>query len=201
MALNIVPVASQTLASSQPQIQQNFTVLDTSFSQNHVPYNDASGYEGKHALVQFNPFTTGSVPATSVGDVSLYNIIPSAPYPLTGVQELFLVKSDGATSIPITASVQAAEGWCYLPSGVLIKWGTTGSINSASPFVYTYPVATDNPVFQHVYSVQLTLIDNNPPFSGSVAVQTGTVTTTGFHVVYNGAPASSAVVSYLVIGN
>lgn len=200
MALNQVPQPGSSLGSTRNQILNNFSVIDAAFSVNHVPYNDGTGNQGKHAFIQFP--VEASVPGGIIaGDVSLYNKQPASPFPLTGVNELFLVKSDGVTQIPITASAQSTNGWSYLPSGVLMKWGTTTRINASEPFAYLYPTSITIPAFQNVFMVQLTVVDNNTPFNTVVTLQTGTVNATGFSVIYNGTPPNSTVVSYLAIGN
>ena len=193
--LNNVPTASQTLASSQSLIQTNFSTIDTAFSVNHVPYNDGSGNQGKHAFIQFP--VQAMAPTPTVGDISLYNLNSS----VTGLNELFIVKANATTITPMTASHQATTGWSYLPSGVLMKWGVTTTISASEPFAYAFPTASTIPVFNNVFTVLLTTSDSNPPFAGAVAVQTSSIATTGFSVIYNGSAASSTVVNYLAIGN
>lgn len=198
MALNNVPVPGQSLGASRDLINQNFSVIDTAFTVNHVPYNDGSGLQGKHKVVQFP--VQSAIPSLTVGDITMYNKLPASPYPQTGVNELFIVKADGTTT-PITARAASTNGWSYLPSGILLKWGTTTSINGSLPFAYLFPVGSSIPVFNNVFSVQLTVVDDNPNYATSVAVQTGTMAVTGFSVVYTGTPPSSTVVTYLAIGN
>lgn len=198
--LNDSPLSTQTLASSQPLIRQNFSVVNTAFELNHVTYNDGSGNQGKHKFVQF-PVQSAIPAGIAASDISLYNKLPAAPYPTTGVNELFLVKPDGTTHIPITASLQAQTGWSYLPSGVLMKWGRTTSINASEPFAYLYPTAASIPVFANVFTVMLTVIDNNTPYDTVVTIQTGTISATGFSIIYNGTPPGATVVNYLAIGN
>jgi hypothetical protein len=193
--LNNVPTASQTLASSQSLIQANFATIDTAFTVNHVSYNDGSGNQGKHAFIQFP--VQALAPVAAPGDISLYNQNSS----LTGLNELYIVKADATTKTPMTASHQAPTGWTYLPSGVLMKWGTTSTISSSEPFSYTFPVSSSTPVFTTIFTVMLTTSDSNPPFSGAVAVQTSSLSTTGFSVIYNGTASGTTVVNYLAIGN
>jgi hypothetical protein len=203
MALNNIPQAGQSLGSTRDLISQNFSVIDTAFSINHVPYNDPSGLQGKHPLVQFPVQTT--IPATiTTGDISLYNKLPAAPFPTTGTNELFLVKANGTTTIPITASHQATTGWTYLPSGILMKWGVTTTISGGSPFAYLYPTGASIPAFSNVFTVMLTPIDSTSggaPITDQVSVETGTIATTGFSVVYQGTAYSTTVVQYFAIGN
>lgn len=193
--LNNVPVPSQSSASSQSLIQENFITIDTAFSLNHVSYNDGSGDQGKHAFVQF--YNLSTVPTPAGGDITMYNATSS----LTTNNELFIVKANGTTTTPLTASHQATTGWTYLPSGVLMKWGTTTTISASEPFAYAFPTSATTPVFSNIFTVMLTTSDANPPFSGAVAVQTSSIATTGFSVIYNGTAASSTVVNYLAIGN
>jgi hypothetical protein len=193
--LNNVPTASQTLASSQSLIQTNFSVIDTAFTVNHVPYNDGSGFQGKHAFVQF--YNLSTVPTPAAGDITMYNATSS----LTTGNELFIVKTNGTTTTPMTASHQATTGWTYLPSGVLMKWGVTTAINTGEPFAYAFPTAATIPVFSNIFTVILTTSDANTPFSGAVAVQTSSIATTGFSIIYNGSPAGTTLVNYLAIGN
>jgi len=198
MALNNVPVPGQSLGASRDLVNQNFSVIDTAFTVNHVAYNDGSGLQGKHKVVQFP--VQAAIPSLAVGDITLYNKLPAAPYPTTGVNELFVVKADGTTT-PITARAASTNGWSYLPSGILLKWGTTTRINASEPFAYLYPTGASIPVFSTVFSVQLTVIDDNTPYDTVVTLQTGTISATGFSVIYNGTPPNSTVVTYLAIGN
>lgn len=192
--LNNVPQSSQTLGQTQSLIQANFSTIDTAFTVNHVQYNDGSGNQGKHAFVQFSAL--GSSPTPISGDISMYNYAST----LTGINELFVVKSNATTTIPITASPLTNTGWSYLPSGVLLKWGTTSPIHTSNPFAYTFPVASSDPVFNGVFIVLLTAVDTSTPFSGSLAVETGTIATTGFSVVYSGTPTTTTAAQYLAIG-
>lgn len=192
--LNNVPQSAQTLGQTQSLIQANFATIDTAFTVNHVQYNDGSGNQGKHAFVQFS--VLGASPTPAAGDVSLYNFAST----LTGVNELFLVKSDATTTIPMTATNKATPGWAYLPSGILVKWGTTNPVHTSNPFAYTFPVASTIPVFNGVFSVLITPIDAAVPFNGVLAIESGTVTTTGFSVVYQGTPTTTTAAQYLAIG-
>lgn len=192
--LNDTPQSGNSLGITQPLIKANFSTIDTAFSVNHVPYNDASTFQGKHAFVQFNVLSSAPTPVAN--DISMYNLNST----LTGLNELFIVKADGTTTTPITASHQATTGWSYLPSGLLIKWGLTGAISGSNPFAYSYPTSASTPVFSSVFTVLLTPIDTTTPFQYALSIQTGTITTTGFSIVYQGTPTGTTAAQYLAIG-
>src|SRR5690242_15107106 len=98
MALNNVPLPGQNLLVTRNPINQNFSVLDTTFAVDHVTYNLSGG--GKHNKVTFpvqNP-----APTFTGGDLGLYAFLN----PGTGKNELYIHKVTGATTaeIPMTAS-------------------------------------------------------------------------------------------------
>jgi len=192
--LNDTPNPGNSLGSTQSLIKANFSTIDTAFTVNHVPYNDASTFQGKHAFVQFNVLSSAPTPVAN--DISMYNYAST----LTGLNELFLVKADGTTTTPITASQKATTGWSYLPSGLLIKWGITSPINTSNPFAYLYPTGASIPAFTSCYTVLLSAVDTTTPFQYALSVQTGTITTTGFSIVYQGTPTGTTAAQYLAIG-
>jgi hypothetical protein len=207
--LSNVPVPGQTLDNSRPIINNNFQTIDTTFSINHVQYRDGSNNGGKHAFVQF-PVQTVIPSGIVTGDIDLYNKLPAAPYPQTGTNELFLVKSDGATQIPITASIQSASaGWSYLPSGILIKWGTIlGNYPNGTWQQFTLPAASNIPVFNNVFSISLQSVSQDvPPGAQTQTYNYLTVasnfTTTGFWWIprTNFGNVNQKQLTYFIIGN
>ncbi len=130
--LNNVPQPTQSLGQTQSLINANFSTIDTAFSINHVPYNDPSGNQGKHNLVDFPVQTVA--PTLAAGDVGIYNLNNAT----TTKNEAYIHKITGATTIniPFTASTLSANStptsgsgvWTYLPSGVIMLTGNgTGS--------------------------------------------------------------------------
>ena len=112
MALNVVPVAGQTLNASQPLIAANFANIDTGFAIEHVAFN--LGGQGKHKTATFPAAAApGAVAATEVG---LY----AATYG-TG-PELYINKT--GSQIPFTYYKQNAKGYTILPSGLYIQWAS-----------------------------------------------------------------------------
>jgi hypothetical protein len=137
--LNNVPLSTQSLGQTQSLIQANFSTINTAFGINHVTYNDGSGNQGKHNLVDFP--VQGSVPTFATGDTGFYNL----NYATTSTNETYIHKITGATTadIPFTASVLSANatptalsaGWTYLPSGLLLKWGPSQNGNGLTNVV------------------------------------------------------------------
>ncbi len=153
MALNDVPLSSQTLTQTQNPIRQNFSVIGTAFAVNHIAYNDGSGNQGKHNFVQFP--VNASPGAGTVGEIALYNSSTS------GASELYLKRGTG-TAYSITqygGSAGSTQGWTSLPSGMKVVWGL-GTINSGSNLSVTYIAAVSGfPGFStFVGNVQLTPI-------------------------------------------
>lgn len=170
--LNNVPLSGQTLAQTRDPIRTNFSTIDTAFSVDHVTYSDPN--QGQHNKVTFNP--QSSAPSFPVGDNGLYSKTPAAPFPLTGVNELFVVKNNG-TAVPMTASLQSTDGYSYLASGIIIKWGRVNIPTSNTNFTRTFPVAPNIPVFNNCFVVVVTPLTGS---GGSAAPQVSNINNVGF---------------------
>lgn len=160
MALTQVPTATQTLANSQPQILGNFSVIDSTFSVNHVSYNTSGG--GWHNLVTLPP--QSPVPTPSAANGILY----TQQSTLTATPELVYAHATTSTA-PASAQISeftsagyASVGWTRLPSGILLKWGNATATGYTT---YLFPTAATIPIFTNIYSVQVTTLgatsDNN----------------------------------------
>ena len=139
-----IPQPTDLPSQSQGQILQNFQAINTAFGINHVGFNTAD--EGKHAEITFPVGPLGGQPFTYLaGEIGLQSLnqLP------TSIPDIWMTRGLG-TAIPITGRLPATTGWTYLPSGLLIKWGT-GTAVGAGNTVITFPVAATNPVFSAVY--------------------------------------------------
>lgn len=164
---NTIPGANDVPSQSQDLLLQNFAAIGTVVAVNHVEFN-ASG-AGKHKWVSL-PVQADSPPTSSfdAGEVGLYSFVN----PITLKNELYVNKTNQvtATQIPATASTLSIKsapvsgvdvGWSYLPSGILLKFGTVsvgagGAVKTAT-FLTGIGVA---PEFNTLLSVQLTLINS-----------------------------------------
>jgi hypothetical protein len=124
MALNLVPQANQSLGQTQNPILTNFTVIDTTYSTDHVTFNALSN-QGLHNKVTFVQ-QAGTIPAADIGtdNILMYGLISGD----TSRTELFLKRfTDGNINLGIPFTVyknpSAALNYTYLPSGVLVQWG------------------------------------------------------------------------------
>lgn len=147
MSLNDVPQAAQTLAQTQNPIRQNFSAINTAFSVNHNEINGVG--QGKHKFLQM---PENAAPATAVNEAGFYANVGAT----SAVTELYFRRENNGTSIPATETVEvtASNGWTYLPSGVIMQWGTQIIDNGT---LFTFPKAMTK-----TYSVQLTSREGNP---------------------------------------
>lgn len=117
MVYSDTPLAASRIKDTQPLIRANFQDINTLINVDHFTFGAPN--QGKHKKVTLPD--QGIAPAFAGSDVGLWSQVPVATN-LTGVNELFIRRSDGS-STPFTAFVAGVEGWTYLPSGVLLKWG------------------------------------------------------------------------------
>lgn len=155
MALNNVPLPGQTLNNSRNPINQNFVTIDNIFSVNHVDYGAVDA--GKHKWVAL-PVQAAAPPggAFAAAEVGLYSFLN----PVTNHNELYVNKTNQVTvtQIPATASrlsvtsnPTAGTGmWTYLPSGIIIKSGTT-AVNAGATTI----TIAGAPAFAAILSVMV----------------------------------------------
>ena len=186
----LVPLSNQLINATQNDIQTNFAEIETFVNVNHEDF--ASPNAGKHKFITFPG--QASAPVFALGEVGMVNRVSA----FTAANELFITKSSGAT-FPVTASLPATTGWCYLPSGLLMKWGTL-SVNGYD--VFNFPTGATIPVFTAVYTCQVTTSFTSTG-DADVYVRLSEVTTTQIKV-YGSARtttgAATASFNYLVIG-
>lgn len=184
-----IPQSSDTPASSQPQILSNFAGISTFVNVNHVDFDLPD--QGKHKWVSF-PEQFANV-VTLVGEVALF-AIQSAE---TGIAELNYRRANNGVIIPMTERSGTTSGWTMLPSGLLMKWGTTGAIGSANidansfgkAFVTLYHVQVTN---QTILSTSNTYVMGGQIVGTTFDVYVGNRTTPGTDATAN--------VNWFVIG-
>lgn len=197
MALNVVPVAGQSLGSSRDLIAQNFAVIDTAFSVNHVPYNDGAGLQGIHNFVTFpSTHTLYSPLATTNIQVGLYSKNGS----ISGNPELFFQRASqpANSGYSITEATASSPGWTRLPSGILLKWGN--SFFSGASSTLTVNINAIGPAFGTVLNIQISPAGTS--YNGVLTVTSQTFA--NFTVTANpfiiGVPANTVGINYFVIG-
>jgi hypothetical protein len=122
------PLATDKLNTSQSDLFTNFGAINTWTGIDHL--NFGNGNAGKHDKVQLPPIASGIQPAVVATELALYNFLN----PTTAANELYVKKVGiaGAAGIPMTARGGTTAGWTYLPSGLLVKWGTITTTAASS---------------------------------------------------------------------
>lgn len=180
------PLPTDRLKDSQADIQANFVSNKVSFDQNHITFDAAD--TGKHKFIQMPVQTLG--PVTSATELALYT------KEVTGVPQLFLRRENSGAEYDITSATATQTGTTTLPSGLILKWGITGSLAGNSLTTYAFPVAFPTNTFSVVITGYLTT-------DGNQLVTITNYTTTGF-TVFNRQLigfASSCSATYFAIGN
>ena len=120
-----IPQAADQISISQADLLNNFAAINTFTAKDHYAFGSPN--EGGHY------FTTGAAPA--VGDATHVGIYAAL---LGGDPELYINKA--ASQIPFTAALKNGSGWTYLPSGIIIQWGSATQIAGQKDTNYTTPI-------------------------------------------------------------
>ncbi len=142
-----IPLATDQLSVSQANILNNFSILGA------IAGNANPASTSLNATAGFNWIdlpNNGAIPpagsAFPATDIGLYASVNAT----TGRNELYINKTNpGPTvvQIPATAFFAAAtSGWTYMPSGVLMVWGT-GTIVAGGTITVNYNSVTGFPGF------------------------------------------------------
>jgi len=142
------PGANDRISTSQSDIQNNFTEIQTVLTVNHVDFADPN--EGKHTHVSLPEQAADKVTAAS--EMALYTK-DSGTAP-----NLYLRQESNGTVFNITPSNagHAASGYETLPSGLKMCWGTSTIASGSSTRT---GIAFASAFSTAVYSVQLCCYD------------------------------------------
>jgi len=179
-------------------IRGNFTAIDTAWDINHVGIGDTN--QGKHEYVHIRE---NSTPSTISNEMVLYTQNPT--YTPNGT-ELFIRRESNGAGIPATAAyfisgtANSSQGWTFLPSGILLKWGRVDTAGGDQSI--TFATGGNNVAFSAVYRAILTPVDSASGDSDD-AIRLKSVSTTTLS--YYGSPrtttgAKAMSFHYLVIG-
>lgn len=132
-----IPASGQSLGSSKPSVEGNFSYINTTNSVNHVAFNEAGA--GKHKFLQMPE--QASSPGTSINEMALFT------KEVSGISEIFLQRENlAAAGVAIQMSSgdpkqgsTANFGQSFLPGGFQIKWGNE-TLASTSGNVVSYTV-------------------------------------------------------------
>lgn len=197
-----IPAATDIKSQSQSDIQGNFQAIQTLVGINHVNFGAAD--QGKHNLVTF-PLTSTSpaAPVFAATEEGLYNLVNAT----TSKNELYVHRQtvDAPTDIPFTASIlsntavaSSDNGWTYLPSGLLLKWGRVSAPTASVAITPT--VTSGGPNFTRVFRVMVTPQDSGTAVNFTCGQRTVANNTSGNFTAYCANPSATTSVIYLVIG-
>lgn len=150
MPLNQVPQANQTLAQTQNPILQNFATINAGFLVNHIELGTAGA--GKHKFLQLPEI---AAPATALDEAGFYANVGAT----SAVTELYFRRENNGASIPMTEmrALSATDGWTYLPSGIILQWGTATMNGGVSQLDFNLPRAFPTTFYS------ITATPNNTP--------------------------------------
>ena len=121
---NSIPLATDAMSTSQGDLQGNFLTLGSAWNVNHVQMNLPA--QGKHHFIHIpnGTFGAGFPLITGGNEVALYaesgNLYLRPASQAVGVH---------TNDINLTGGAKVSPGWCYLPNGLIMKWGS-GTVNA-----------------------------------------------------------------------
>ena len=144
MAYNpLIPNPTDLLSQSQADIKNNFIAIGAML--------DPNTGEVKLPLI----LDVTADPATTATQVGLYSKLGLT----SGAPELFFRRNNSGPIIDMTESSQIANGWTFLPSGLLMQWGTQAT--AGGPQMYNFPRAFPTACLQVVVGLLFSNADQN----------------------------------------
>ena len=176
--LPLIPQSTDKLSISQGNILNNFTILGAIAGNANVSSNSLNTTSGFNWVYLSNQGSTppagSSFPAAAVSLYSYTNATSTR-------NELYINKTNnpGVVQIPATAStlgtatpLLGTDGYTYLPSGLLLKWGP-GTANGSAVTNFS------GPAFTVCLSVNLTVLQAGASDT-NLSVRLVSITNTGF---------------------
>lgn len=184
-----IPQPNDIPAQSQPQLLANFQAINTLVNVNHVAFDDPD--QGKHKWVSLPD--QPSDPATTPTEVAIYGFTSAE----TSTTELAFRRTNNGSITLMTERNGTTNGWTMLPSGLLMKWGTTNATGATNINANSFGKA-----FTTLYTVQLT--NQTTTSSSDTYVMGGVIVGTTFNI-YVGNRTSPGVdatanINWMVIG-
>lgn len=158
-----IPLGNQTLKSSQPQIKENFTVLNNVYSHDHFAYTETNAaYIGRHKFVTIPANLT--LPTPGSNELAIYSKIVS------GNPEIFWRRNGSLTELQLTSGGYPTTnpGSMQLKAAVRFQ-ATTGSIS------YSFNVTSVSYSAPQNYQVNFTTALGSANYYPSVLLETTVV--------------------------
>jgi len=141
------PQSGITLSAGRAVTQANFAGTETYIARDHVSLDANSAESGKHKAIRL---TEQAAPTTLVNELGLYaKDTGSEP-------DLYVRRESSGTEIQMTMGdpSNSANGYSFLPGGLLIQWGKVASV-ARTVTAFTFPKSFTNTC----YSLTLTTVD------------------------------------------
>lgn len=212
-----IPLSTSVPAQIQPQLRQNCNSIDTLIDVDHNTFAVNDDY-GKHKKVTWPRL--GAAPTFTENELGVYNLLFSTGANPSNLSELY-IKRDGEDAIPFTATnlhggagdQSGRNGYCYLPSGLLMQWGQTPAVSIANTAEATFlrpfrlfASSAGEQTYRLIYTASAT--GGTPPvaFAGvTVSATAGDITNLRARFRFQGslptnAGATQYVVNWVAIG-
>lgn len=197
-----IPQPTDQISISQGNILNNFGILGAIAGNTNpasTSINNTSGFN-------FINFPVNTIPPITfpAGNIGLY----AGLNPTTSQNELYINKTNQATvtQIPATASIlsitsapaSATAGWTYLPSGLIIQWGS-GTVTVPQNFTdVDFPISFAN---QCLVVIATPTNSNNGVTTPLIYLNPLNYTQTKFGIAcYPGTASGSPGFTYIAIG-
>ena len=188
--VDITDSGSQKITFANLEAALNHDSLTGFVANEHINHGSVSitagtGLSGGGTIAATRTINLEQATTSAIGGVELATDAEA----LAGSDTTRAVTSAGLAS----NQSKAASGYTELPGGIILQWGTSGSIASNTSASVTFPIAFPTAC----QNVQLTLIDAgvgdtwDPSYSG--------VSTTGF-TLYNHGTGGSSIYDWFAIG-
>lgn len=204
--LPLIPQGTDQLSVSQGDILNNFTILGAIAGNANASSGSLNVTSGFNWV--YMPTNGVAIPpagaAFPAGELGIY----SATNGTTTKNELYINKTNQATvvQVPMTASIMSqnsapaalSNGWTYLPSGILLKWGANQVVTGSQ----TINFPAGSPPFTQCITVMLTVAQGGGA-DVNRAIRLVSVAPTGFTAygsTRTSTGAAATTFTYLAIG-
>lgn len=216
-----VPAANLTISSTTAPIQGNFQAIQTWTAVDHIVIDGAGGNEGKHAKVSLvqqvwvagGGFTPAINLATGRGTLGIFAALDPAdgnqPSRMWAVIPIKTAAAWEIANIPFTESsilfnqpANSSSGYTYLPSGILIQYGSYSVAipNSTGTFITSaavnFPLAFPRACFRVI--VTPATVNSNASISQATSVINASFVPVSVRV--GGSGSGTTNFSYIAIG-
>lgn len=188
-----IPQATDEPSASQPELLQNAQGINNWTNVDHYKFDENDA--GKHRQVTL---PAQADPTTAADEIALF----CKNGPISGIPELFLRQQSNGAVIPVT---EHGAGWTYLPSGLLLKWGSGTATGYQASF--SFPTNPGIPVFTNVFFISVSpraQQDNQLGYNQMTVLSAQAASNLGFFVncfqFSNGNPILTAF-TWFAIGN